>query len=140
MSQSFIEQMIGLRDRVAPLAKEFGNPNVLSLIVRKRENGVFRYLEIKPDPVIEEDFPTREEIQKLSSVEGLTRTYSISGISRKYQEDQLRGIGIDYLIGGRISLGEAVGGVVCNLVSLNRKTLTWDAVLIERIGEQNFYL
>lgn len=140
MSQSFIEQMIGLRDRVAPLAKEFGNPNVSSLIIRKRENGVFRYLEIKPDPVIEEDFPNREEIQNLSSVEGLTRTYSVSGISRKYREDQLRGIGIDYLIGGRISLGEAVGGVVCNLVSLNEKTLTWDAVLIERIGEQNFYL
>ena len=140
MSQSFIEQMIGLRDRVAPLAKEFGNPNVLSLIIRKRENGSFQYLEIKPDPVIQEDFPTREEIQKLSSVEGLTRTFSVSGISRKYREEQLRGIGIDYLIGGRLSLGSAVGGVVCNLVSLDRKTLTWDAILVERISEQNFYL
>lgn len=140
MSQSFIEQMIGLRDRVAPLAKEFGNPNVLSLIVRKRENGSFQYLEIKPDPVIQEDFPTREEIQKLSSVEGLTRSFSVSGISRKYREEQLRGIGIDYLIGGRLSLGSVVGGVVCNLVSLEEKTLTWDAVLVERISEQNFYL
>lgn len=140
MSQSFIEQMIELRDRIAPLAKEFGNPNVNSLIICKRENGVFRYLEIKPDPIIKEEFPTREQVQDLRSVEGLTRNYSVFGISRKYTEEQIRGEGIDYLVGGRLRLGSPVGGAKCNLLSLERKSLTWDAVLVERIGEQNFYL
>lgn len=132
--------MIGLRDRVACLAKDFGNPNVTSLIIRKRGNGSVEYLEIKPDPIIEEDFPNREQIQDLRSVEGLIRTYTVSGISRKYREDQLRGAGIDYLVGGRMRLASPVGGVSCNLVSLSEKTLTWDAVLVERISENNFYL
>lgn len=140
MTLSFINQMIGLRDRLAPLADEFGHPNVRSLIIRKRTSTGVEYLEITPDPVIEEEFPSKEAVQELRSVEGITKTYSVSGISRKYTEEQLRGAGIDYLVGARLKLGSPVGGVVCNLVSLTPKTLTWDAVLIERISERNFYL
>lgn len=136
----FIQQMIFVRDQIAGLAGEFGNPNISSLIIRKRIGTSVSYLEIAPNPVIQEDFPSRESIENLSSIEGLKRIFNVSGVSRKYQEEQLRGIGVDYLIGARLKLGTPVGGRTCSLVSMDKKTLTWELQLVERIAEQNYYL
>lgn len=138
--EPFFNQMINLRDRLTPIAKEYGNPNIQSLIIRKRFEGDNEYLEIHPSPLIKEQPLDREEIKNLGSIDGLVRAYSVLGISRRYKEEQLRGEGIDYLIRGRMKLGSPVGGIVCNLLSLEEKALTWNAVLIERISETNFYL
>lgn len=139
MSQSFVEQMIALRDRISPLAGGFGNPNVQSLVVRTRVGDGYEYLEITPDPVIQDQFPSKEGIENLSSVEGITKSYSVKGISRRYLEEQLKGEGVDYLVGADTTLYPP-DGVVCNLVSLTENIVTWDMELVEKISSQGFYL
>nr|WFD61302.1 MAG: hypothetical protein [uncultured cyanophage] len=139
MSQSFVEQMTALRDRISPLAGGFGNPNIRSLVVRTRLGNDYEYLEITPSPVIQDQFPSKEGIENLSSVEGITKSYSVKGISRRYLEEQLKGEGVDYIVGADTTFYPP-DGVVCNLVSLTKNIVTWDMELVEKISSQGFYL
>jgi hypothetical protein len=99
----------------------------------------YEYLEITPSPVIQDQFPSKEGIENLSSVEGITKSYSVKGISRRYLEEQLKGEGVDYIVGADTTFYPP-DGVVCNLVSLTKNIVTWDMELVEKISSQGFYL
>lgn len=134
----FIEQMIALRDRSASLAPSFGVPNLRSLIIVTRLPGEERYLEIKPLPVINLLDTNNQEIEGLGNVTGVTRTYEVKGISRRYSREQLEHEAIDYVIDGKLKFGELIHGTLCRLIRLTEQTITWDMTLEERQGERDF--
>lgn len=136
---SFIQQMINLRDRGATLASKFGVPNVRSLVIITREENEDRYLEIEPHPIINEVRSENQEVEGLKSVTGITKTFEVKGISRKYSREQLEHHAIDYIIDGKVKFGKLISGITCRLISLNEQTTTWEMTLEQRIGESDFY-
>lgn len=136
----FITQMVKLRNKTAAIAGRYGNPDIAPLVVRNRdENGDFFYFQIEPDPHISEEIPRPETLQDIRSVEGLRRAFTILGIGRNYSKEQLKGEGVEYVVGARLRLGKPVGGVICQFVSIEERMLTWELQLVEKISENQIY-
>ena len=136
---NFLEQMIGVRDRAAPLAKQFGIPNIRSFAIRYRSHKGFEYLKIEPQPVIDDDFPELEGMENINNFELMVARYQIRGISRKYKKQQLEGDRIDYIVDPVWRVGELASGIVCKLIQLTENSTTWDMNLIQKIGEEGIY-
>lgn len=136
---NFLEQMIGVRDRAAPLAKQFGIPNIMDFAIRYRNGEEFKYLKIEPQPVIDDEPPELERMENINNFELITVRYRIRGISRKYKRQQLEGDRIDYVIDPVWRVGELISGTICKLIQLTENSTTWDMSLIQKIGEEGIY-
>jgi hypothetical protein len=130
-SSSFLNQMIMLRDRISPLADKFGIPTVRTLIIRTRTSIDTSFLEITPKPVIKEISPEKDETP-MRSIQGVSRKFSVKGISRRYTQEQLQYLAVDYLVDG-------YDGIPCQFVSLVANALTWDLEIEEKITEPQLY-
>lgn len=145
---NLIAQMAHLRQQIAGLAEEYGLPNVRSLILRKRTDKGYQYVQVKPNPVIiTESSPQRSNLEDFNNIEVLQQPLTVKGISRRvdlatkwgYSYDDLVGSGIDYIVDGRLELGKVIGGIICNFESITERTIHWDMRLIYNIGEQSIY-
>jgi len=140
VTTDFVAQMVKARNRVAGLAGQFGNPDIAGVVVRRQvDGGFYSYLQIKPDPVVREDLPELDQVRGVQSVEALRKAFVVSGIGRHYEEEKLRGPGVEYLIGARMVLDRPVGGTLCQFVSLEEKFLTWELRAIEKLSENQIY-
>lgn len=139
-SRSYIEQMIRLRDSVAPFAASFGIPNSRSLIIRTRSlDESLRYLAIAPTPIITEIDFSQKNIEGFSGISGPEKTFEVKGVSRHYTRFQLEQEAVDFVVGGELRLGKLVGGIVCELKSLKENPITWDLTIVQKIAEQSLY-
>ena len=131
---NYISQIQGVRDEFAGLATGLPN-NLLSLTVVNRNSGT-NYLIIKPNPFIN-DIPAKMvALLGQAGIQVGVNDYDVKGISAKYTQDQLTGIGIHYLIGADVSTGVPVGGIVCQEVmgtlTNKRSGISWDIVLTRK--------
>lgn len=132
---TYVEQMIALRDRIAPLAGAFGIPTARSLIIQRREKGKSEYLEIDPKPIIDrvppslaQAFNTNQQI-KIDDLQ-------VSGITRRYPRECIVGTGISYFIDAQLLLDRIVGGFEAEFVSIEELPLTWNLILRRRPDER----
>lgn len=136
----FVSQMVKLRNKAAAIAGKYGNPDIAPVAVRNRDgDGNFLYFQIEPDPHVSEQIPRPESLQDIRSVEGLRRAFTILGVGRNYSKEQLKGEGVEYVVGARLRLGRPVGGVVCQFVSVEERMLTWELQVVEKISEKQIY-
>ena len=139
-SNSYIEQMIRLRDRAAGFATQFGIPNSRSLIIRTRsQEEATRYLLVVPTPIITEVDFSQKPIEGFSGISGPVKTFEVKGISRRYTRTQLEFEAVDYILGGELRLGKIVGGITCTLQSLKENPITWDLTITQKIVENSLY-
>lgn len=132
---SYVEQMIFLRDRIAPLASAFGIPTARSLIIQRREKSRSEYLEIEPKPIIDrvppslaQAFNTNQQI-KIDDLQ-------VSGITRRYPREWIVGTGVSYFIDAQLLLDRIVGGFEAEFVSIEELPLTWSLILRRRPDER----
>lgn len=132
---TYVEQMIALRDRVAPLAGAFGIPTARSLIIQRREKNRSEYLEISPKPIIDrvppflaQAFNTSQQI-KIDDLQ-------VSGITRRYPREWIVGTGISYFVDAGLLLDRIVGGFEAEFVSIEELPLTWNLILRRRPDER----
>jgi hypothetical protein len=133
---NYISQLQAVRDEFAGLAT--GLPNTaMSLTVVNRNSGT-NYLIIDPTPYINNVSAKMVAMLGEAGIQVGVQDYDVKGISAKYTEEQLTGIGIHYLIGADVSSGVPVGGILCQEVmgTLNngRSGICWDIVLTRKQG------
>jgi hypothetical protein len=140
---TYIEQMVALRDSVAPLAGAFGIPTARSLVIQRRwvapGEGKTRidYLEIDPKPIIErvppyiaQAFNGNQQIQiKIDDLQ-------VSGITRNYPRELVVGTGISYFVDSQLLLNRVIGGFEAEFVSIDELPLTWNLILRRRPDER----
>lgn len=135
---NFFQDLIPVRDQCAAIAEEFGIPSVTSLIICYRKQGVSdRYLRINPSPNIEVVSPRLvKQYGGNQSVQIEITDLHVQGISRKYQQSQLYGRGVSYVIGGTLLGQQVTGGYIADSVpGLNiplDKGTTWELFLRRR--------
>ena len=140
-STTYIEQMIALRDSVAPLAGAFGIPTARSLVIQRRwvalgDSGVDFFL-IDPKPIIErvppyiaQAFNGNQQIQiKIDDLQ-------VSGITRRYPRELIVGTGISYFVDSQLLLNQVIGGFEAEFVSIDELPLTWNLILRRRPDER----
>lgn len=145
MTSDFYQQMIALRDGIAPLATALGHPQARSLVIRHRyipEGDTFTistYLEIKPFPIVTTVGPsTLSAFQGISDVQIEKDDFEVKGLSRAYSElAQLGrdGTGYSYFVDGVLNPGKTAiaSGIECDFVNITLSSaLTWDLVLRRR--------
>lgn len=124
------------RDRVAEFAS--GTSNIEGLVVVKRTSIKTTYLEIKPDPWINNVTAKMVSFLGQAGIQVGVNDFDVKGISAKYTQEQLNGIGISYIVGADMSTGIPVGGILCQEVmgTLNntRSGISWDIVLTRKQG------
>lgn len=134
---TYLQQMINLRDMVAPEAENFGLPTSRTLIIRYKRESV-TYLQISPNPIIKELAPKTSNIGN-QNMKVAVGDFEVKGISRKYALESIIGSGIDYIIDGKLKNGKLIGGVECAYVTHQENSLTIDLTLQKRMGEQSMY-
>ena len=136
---NYVEQMVQLRDAIAPLGAEFGIATSRSLIISRREiNGeaiLIQFLEVFPQPIIERVPPSMATnfngIQQIK-IDDLR----VFGISRKYAREWVVGTGISYFIDASLLHEQVKGGFECEFVSIEELPLTWNLILRRRADER----
>jgi|GEM_PF-4689193 len=132
---NYISQLQAVRDEFAGLAT--GLPNIVSLTVVNRNSGM-NYLIIEPSPWINVVPAKMVALLGQAGIQVGVNDYEVKGISTKYTQDQLTGIGIHYLVGADVSTGIPVGGILCQEVmgTLNngRSGICWNMVLTRKQG------
>ncbi len=123
----FWQQMQTLRDRSGKLAQDLQVPFSRSLF-RVKEGAKTRIL---PNPIIRENALIEEALSENSQIRGQNRTYTVTGVSKKYQRAFLEEQTVDYLIDDLIR---------CELIEVREETLTWTLTLAEKLGQQKFSL
>jgi hypothetical protein len=137
---NYVEQMINLRDAIAPLGQAFGIPTCRSLIISRREiNDVaisIEFLEVLPQPIIERVSPyvaTNFNGTQQIKIDDL----QVYGISRKYPREWIIGTGISYFVDATLLHQQIRGGFECEFVSVEEMPLTWNLILRRRADERN---
>lgn len=131
---SYIEQMVALRDTIAPLAYQFGIPTARSLIIVRRwlnegaEDMSVGYLEISPKPIIERVPPSLASAFN-SNQQIKIDDLRVSGISRHIPKQWVVGTGISYFIDAQLLLDKVTGGFEAEFVSIDELPLTWNLIL-----------
>lgn len=136
---NYTQQMIALRDRIAPLSGAFGIPTARSLVIQRRFQGEGKaridYLEIDPKPIIERVPPSIAQAFN-SNQQIKIDDLQISGISRKYPREWVVGTGISYFVDSQLLLNRIVGGFEAEFVSVDELPLTWNLILRRRPDER----
>lgn len=138
---SYVEQMIGLRDLVAPLAGAFGIPTARSLIIQRRwlptdeEKMRVDYLEVQPNPIIDRVPPSIAAAFN-TNLQVKIDDLQVSGISRHYPREWVVGTGISYFIDAQLLMDRIVGGFEAEFVSVDELPLTWNLILRRRPDER----
>lgn len=132
---TYVQQMIALRDRVAPLAGAFGIPTARSLIIQRRERGKTEYLEVDPKPIIDRVPPNLVQTSN-SNQQIKIDDLQVSGISRRYPREWIVGTGISYFVDAVLLLDRISGGFESEFVSIEELPLTWNLILRRRPDER----
>jgi hypothetical protein len=137
---NYVEQMIKLRDEIAPLGQAFGISTCRSLIISRREiNGqaiLIEFLEVSPQPIIERVSPyTATNFGGTQQIK--IDDLQVSGISRQYPREWIVGTGISYFIDATLLHRQVKGGFECEFVSIEEMPLTWNLILRRRADERN---
>lgn len=125
MSNDIFTQLIELRDCAASIASALNVPTAKSVVV-KGDSKEFR---ITPDPIVTEVSQTEEQFDSIPSMSGQAKTFSVKGVSKKYSVTQLDRHELEYLIDGEIK---------CELKEIKENSLTWDLILVQKIGKQRW--
>lgn len=139
--KSYVEQMIDLRDRIAPLSGVFGIPTARSLIIRRRwlppgeESMRVDYLEVNPQPIIDRVAPSLAAAFN-TSLQVKIDDLQVSGISRRYPREWIIGTGVSYFIDAQLLMDRIVGGFEAEFVSVDELPLTWNLILRRRPDER----
>ena len=145
---NFALQMTLVRDlacRNIPLNMGFPNLDRRSLILRIRNPvGLFSFIQIKPDPIVNELDPNIEPITRLPAVQGGLRLFEVKGVSAQYSRQILQYEAIEYILDGKLVKGygtsdDVIDGTVCHLKGIRENTTTWDLTLQQPIGEQRLW-
>ncbi len=136
---NYIEQMVELRDRIAPLASEFGISTSRSLVISRRvlggEKFQIQYLEIEPKPIIERVPPSLASSFN-SNQQIKIDDLRVFGVSRKYQREWIIGTGISYFVDAQLLGDKVSGGFEAEFVSIEELPLTWNLILRRRPDER----
>ncbi len=139
---TYIEQMISLRDRIAPLADVFGI-TARSLVIQRRwlapgeEKTRIDYLEIDPKPIIERVPPSiAQAFNGSQQIQIKIDDLQISGITRRYPREWVVGTGISYFVDAQLLLDRVIGGFEAEFVSIDELPLTWNLILRRRPDER----
>jgi len=139
-----MQQMVGLRDSVAPLAGVWGIPTVRSLILRKRfasdtEGLVTEFVEITPRVHIDTVSPRLANAFQ-SSIQIEIDDFQVSGISRSYSRSDLVGTSIAYFVDGVLTDdGSAIAsGIECDFIAITESSLTWDLILRRKADDRDY--
>lgn len=136
---SFVEQMMLLRDAIAPIAKELGMATSRSLVISRRVVGEsslkIDFLEISPQPIIERVSP--KQATNFNGTEQIKNDdLQIFGISRKYPREWIVGTGISYFVDAVLINNQIRGGFECDFISIEEQPLTWNLILRRRTDER----
>jgi hypothetical protein len=140
-----MQQMIELRDAIAPLAGELGMATARSLVISRRElqSGgedepprlCINFVEVSPKPIIERVPPSLA-----SSFNGVQQIkiddLQVFGISRKYPREWIVGTGISYFVDATLLYEQVRGGFECEFVSIEELPLSWNLILRRRADER----
>lgn len=136
---NYSQQMTHLRDLIAPIAADLGIPTARNLIIRlqAREEGKLQWqiFKIEPTPIIERSRP-RDGVAFESGLRTKDDDFMVYGISRKYDRELIIGTGVSYFVDGEIIGGELVGGIECELSSVEELPLTWNLTLTRKPDER----
>ena len=157
---SFIEQMTWLREmalnpKSMPISN-MGIPNLdrRSLVLRSRTrptndanyrgNG-FTFIQVSPDPIINELDPNVEPIVRLPAIQGGLKIFEVKGIPARYPRRLLEHESIEYIVDGKLTdngtgVFDIFEGTLCHLQGIRQNATTWDLVLQQPIGEQQLWL
>jgi hypothetical protein len=136
---SFVEQMMQLRDAIAPLGAEFGITTSRSLIISRREVNqqsiLIQFFEVLPQPIIERVPPsmaTNFNGNQQIKIDDLR----VFGVTRKYPREWIVGTGISYFVDATLLHEQVKGGFECEFVSIEEMPLTWNLILRRRADER----
>jgi hypothetical protein len=136
---NFVEQMVQLRDAIAPLGAEFGIATSRSLVISRREVNqeaiLIQFLEVLPQPIIERVPPsmaTNFNGTQQIKIDDLR----VFGVSRKYPREWVVGTGISYFVDATLLHEQARGGFECEFVSIEEMPLTWNLILRRKPDER----
>ncbi|ALF52241.1 hypothetical protein ACX27_04245 [Nostoc piscinale CENA21] len=136
---NYTQQMISLRDCIAPLVDAFGIPTARSLIIQRRfqEDGRLKieYFAVEPKPIIDRVPPAIASAFN-TDLQIKIDDLQVSGISRKYPREWIVGTGISYFADAQLLLDRIVGGFEAEFVSIDELPLTWNLILRRRTDER----
>ncbi|MEW6494503.1 MAG: hypothetical protein AB1589_18600 [Cyanobacteriota bacterium] len=140
---TYIEQMVALRDSVAPLAGAFGISTARSLVIQRRwvapTEGKTRvdYLDINPKPIIERVPPAiAQAFNGVGQIQIKIDDLQINGITRHYPREWIVGTGISYFVDSQLLMDRVIGGFEAEFVSIDELPLTWNLILRRRPDER----
>ena len=123
-----------MRDCTAELATQLEVPSALVLIIRSvGEDGEFVEREVRPRPISVEILQTQNAFDEAPNIRGQVKRWSVKGVSKRYTREELARQDYDYIIRQSGSID-----VVCRLSEIKLQTLTWDLILEQKLGEQQW--